>query len=76
MFKALPSNAGDAGLTPGQATKVPHASGYSQILKKKKKKKKVKKILKSSTKLEKLVEPNFLLKSQPEQCGYSLKNWK
>ena len=34
MVKTLPSNAGDAGLTPGQAAKVPHATGCSQIFKK------------------------------------------
>ena len=27
VVKNLPSNAGDAGLTPGQGTKIPHAAG-------------------------------------------------
>ena len=33
------SNAGDAGLTPGRGTKIPHAAQHSQKVKKKKKKK-------------------------------------
>ena len=31
MVKNLPSNAGDAGLIPGQETKIPHAMGQLSL---------------------------------------------
>ena len=35
LVKALPSNARGMGLTPGQGTKIPHATGCGQKFKKK-----------------------------------------
>ena len=36
MVKTLPSNAGGVGSIPGRGTKIPHAAGCGQKLKKKK----------------------------------------
>ena len=37
QWLTLPSNAGGAGLIPGRGTKIPHAEGCGQKLKKKRK---------------------------------------
>ena len=41
VVKNPPFTAATVGLIPGQGTKIPHAAGYSQNIKKKKKKGKV-----------------------------------